>query len=198
MSEEKREDIIKNIVNIIRKMHKERYEGYNFASRIKEQVIKNFKESKVIFSKDEIKVLQDSLKLYDEILSDNRFATIHNDLHFDNILYNNENLKIIDFNDSKIAPIDYDLRILYMCQSAPWKWANTEMDPYQKCDDYINIFDYVKKYYSELNDIKYLDLRMVIYEILNYIEYLPRFKDMEAKKRVVELSNELINKFKGV
>lgn len=68
---------------------------------------------------------------------------------------------------------------------------------YQKCDDYINIFDYVKKYYSELNDIKYLDLRMVIYEILNYIEYLPRFKDIEAKKRVVELSKELINKFKG-
>lgn len=197
MNEKEREEIIKKIIDIMKNMHMKRYDGCDFAYKIKAEVMDSFQKAKDMFGKEEIEILKKSFEFYDEILSDNRFSLIHNDLHFDNILYDNENLKIIDFNDSKIAPIDYDFRILYMCQYAPWKWANTEMDPYQKCDDYINIFDYVKKYYSELNDIKYLDLRMVIYEILNYIEYLPRFKDIEAKKRVVELSKELINKFKG-
>lgn len=197
MNEKEREEIIKKILYIIKDIHKERYNNYDFADKIKNEVIDNFQKSKNLFNKEETIILKKSLEFYDEILSDNRFALIHNDLHFDNILYDNENLKLIDFNDSKIAPIDYDFRILYMCQSVPWKWANSEMDPYQKCDDYVNIFNYVKKYYSELNDIKYLEFRMIIYEILNYIKYLPRFKDMEAKKRVIELSNELVNKFKG-
>lgn len=197
MSEDIREKIIKKIVNVVKDIHKLRYDGYDFASSIKNEVLENYKKSKVSFNKEEAKLLEKSIELYDEILSDNRFSLIHGDLHFDNILYDGESLKIIDFNDTIIAPIDYDFRLLYMCQFAPWKWADIKMDPYQKCEDYVHIFDYVKKYYSELNNIKYLEFRMIIYEILNYIKYLPNFKDIEAKKRVVELSNTLINRFKG-
>lgn len=197
MKEKKREEIIEKIINILKEIHKVRYDGYNFAEKTKNEIIDNFEKSKDIFKKEERELLQNSFELYDEILSDNRFSLIHGDLHFDNILYDGKNLKIIDFNDTRIAPIDYDLRLLYMCKSAPWKWADTEMDPYQKCEDYIHIFNYIKKYYTELNDIKCLDFRMIIYEILDYIRFLPKYKDIEAKERVVKLSNELINKFKG-
>lgn len=133
MDETEREKLIKEIVNIIPNLHSNLYEQYDWAKEIKDEIIENFDKAIDLFNQDEREIITDSLKLYDKILSNNKFCLIHGDLHFDNIMLdNNGEIKIIDFNDSKIAPFDYDLRIFYMCQETPWKWANTEMDPYQK------------------------------------------------------------------
>lgn len=55
-------------------------------------------------------------------------------------LDNSQNLKLIDFNDSLVTPFDFDLRLLYMSVSLPWKWANIEMNPLQKPANYQNLF----------------------------------------------------------
>ena len=117
------------------------------------------------------------------------------EMYFDNILIDDKGeIRLIDFNDSMIAPFDYDLRIFYMSVEQPWKWANVEMDPYQKPEDYINIFEYVKKYYEELGNVKYLEERMIVYSILDDIRHLPKFKNPEDKKKVIENSKKLINR----
>ena len=65
-------------------------------------------------------MIQKSLNLYDKYLSEDvQYALLHNDLHFDNILYNRKKVKIIDFNDTLIAPIDYEFRIIYQMQQEP-------------------------------------------------------------------------------
>ena len=133
--------------------------------------------------------------LYDKILSENKFSLIHNDLHFDNILIDeSNNIKLIDFNDSEIAPFDYDLRLLYMSKEQPWKWTNIEMEQYQKTNAYENIFEYIKKYYTALNDLKYLEERMIIYSILNDIRQLVKFKNFELKERVLKNSQLLLSR----
>lgn len=193
MNETEREKLIKEIVKIIKNLHSKLYKKYDWAKAIKDEMIENFNKTTNLFNQKERKIITDSLNLYDEILSSNKFCLIHNDLHFDNIIIdNNGEIKIIDFNDSKIAPFDYDLRIFFMCQETPWKWANTEMDPYQKDGDYINIFKYIKKYYDELNQINNLNERMIIYTILNDIRLLPRFKTSELKERIVRNSKEIL------
>lgn len=102
------------------------------------------------------------------------------------------NIKLIDFNDSQILPFDYDLRLLFMSKEQPWKWANIEMDPYQKVEDYKYIIDYIKKYYIELNNIKHLDDRMYIYMTLNDFRHLIKYNNKELVENIVKYSKKII------
>lgn len=197
MDEQERETLIQKIVQVLQKIHHKTYPKYSWSDYIKDKIISSFNQTLDMFSKEEQSLILKSLDKYDEILSDNKFSLIHNDLHFDNILIdNNQNVKLIDFNDSIIAPFDYDLRLLYMSAETPWKWANIEMDPYQKSEDYKHLFEYIKKYYKELNNIKYLDERMLVYRILDDFKLLPRFRETEAKDRILLNSKKLLKKLK--
>lgn len=197
MNEQEREKLIQKIVKILQKIHLKNYPEYNWSENIKNKILDSFNQTTDMFREEEKDIILKSLDKYDEILSDNKFSLIHNDLHFDNILIdNNQNVKLIDFNDSIIAPFDYDLRLLYMSAETPWKWANIEMDPYQKPEDYKHLFEYIKKYYKELNNIKYLDERMLVYRILDDFKLLPRFRETEAKDRILLNSKKLLKKLK--
>ena len=197
MNEQEREKLIQKIVKILQKIHLKNYPEYNWSENIKNKILDSFNQTTDMFREEEKDIILKSLDKYDEILSDNKFSLIHNDLHFDNILIdNNQNVKLIDFNDSIIAPFDYDLRLLYMSAETPWKWANIEMDPYQKPEDYKHLFEYIKKYYKELNNVKHLDERMLVYRILDDFKLLPRFRETEAKDRILLNSKKLLKKLK--
>ena len=197
MNEQEREKLIQKIVKILQKVHLKNYPEYNWSENIKNKILDSFNQTTDMFSEEEKDIILKSLDKYDEILSNNKFSLIYNDLHFDNILIdNNKNIKLIDFNDSIITPFDYDLRLLYMSAETPWKWANIEMDPYQKPEDYKHLFEYIKKYYKELNNIKYLDERMLVYRILDDFKLLPRFRETEAKDRILLNSKKLLENLK--
>ena len=197
MNEQEREELIQKIVKILQKIHLKNYPEYNWSENIKNKILDSFNQTTDMFSEEEKDIILKSLDKYDEILSDNKFCLIHNDLHFDNILIdNNKNIKLIDFNDSIIAPFDFDLRLLYMSVETPWKWANIEMDPYQKPEDYKHLFEYIKKYYKELNNVKHLDERMLVYRILDDFKLLPRFREKEAKDRILLNSKKLLKNLK--
>ena len=197
MNEQEREELIQKIVKILQKIHLKNYPEYNWSENIKNKILDSFNQTTDMFSEEEKDIILKSLDKYDEILSDNKFCLIHNDLHFDNILIdNNKNIKLIDFNDSIIAPFDFDLRLLYMSVETPWKWANIEMDPYQKPEDYKHLFEYIKKYYKELNNVKHLDERMLVYRILDDFRLLPRFREKEAKDRILLNSKKLLKNLK--
>ena len=197
MNEQEREELIQKIVKILQKIHLKNYPEYNWSENIKNKILDSFNQTTDMFSEEEKNIILKSLDKYDEILSDNKFSLIHNDLHFDNILIdNNKNIKLIDFNDSIIAPFDFDLRLLYMSVKTPWKWANIEMNPYQKPEDYKHLFEYIKKYYKELNNVKHLDERMLVYRILDDFKLLPRFREKEAKDRILLNSKKLLENLK--
>lgn len=192
MNETEREAVIKELVEILKEIHKSKCEPYNWTNFIKSQILDSYKKTKSYFSVEEQELIENSFSKYDKYLQDNKFAFIHNDLHFDNIIKNENGLYLIDFNDAMVAPIDYEFRLLYMCKDTPWKWANSEIDPYQKPEDYKNIGIYIKKYYKEFSDIKFIDERMTIYRILNDIRLLTRFDNSELKESVVNYTMELI------
>ena len=192
MTENEREETIKELVIILKEIHKSSVDRtYDWVKYIKEKILNYYEKVKNYFSAEEQELIENSFKEYDKCLSENQFAFIHNDLHFDNIIKNEKGLFLIDFNDAMVAPIDYEFRILYMCKDTPWKWANIEMDPYQKPGDYKNIDIYIKKYYPDFANIKYIDERMIIYRILNDIDLLTRFDNEELKKSVLKYSKEL-------
>lgn len=192
MNETDRDKTIEKLIDIIKKFHSVNGKGYDWKSKIKGEIKNRIIECKKCFKIEDYDMILESIDKYDEYLSDNRFALIHNDLHFDNVIYNNGKLTIIDFNASIEAPIDFEFRLLYMCQNQPWKWADIEMDPYQKSEDYTNIWNYIKKYYKELNEIKFLEQRMIIYRIWNDTGHLKKYHSKGLINGIVENSKKLI------
>ena len=187
MREEERERLICQLVKVIKDIHKHRKKGYDWAGMVQSRIEKKFFETENLFDSSEKQKIMGTLNLCDKILVDNYFSIIHNDLHFDNIfLDQNGRVRLIDFNDVTIAPFDYDFRFLYMMVDVPWKWANSEMESFQKKEDYKNLFLYVKKFYRELNDLKYLEERMKLYSILNDFDLLPRFPRASLKKQIMQ------------
>ena len=79
-------------------------------------------------------------------------------------------------------------------QQEPWRWADIVMDPYQKSKDYKNIFTYVKKYYQELSNIKYLEERQIIYKILGASKDLQKYKNKDIIDKVINCSKLLIER----
>lgn len=195
-NEVEREHFIHKLIEALNIVHKYKKTNDTWKDNLKNEIIINYNKCINLFNEEEKDIISKAFDFYDDILFDNHYALIHNDLHFDNILLDKNNeIKIIDFNDSIIAPFDYDLRILFMCQDKPWKWANIEMDPYQKPEDYKNIRKYIKKYYKKLSNIKYIDERMIIYEILNDIRNLPKYKLREQIDNIVLNSKKIIMLF---
>ena len=200
MTEKEKENTIKKIVEVVKELHENTHQvntnsTSTWLEEIKSTVTKNLQNVNQLFTKKEYKMIQKSLNLYDKYLSEDvQYALLHNDLHFDNILYNRKKVKIIDFNDTLIAPIDYEFRIIYQMQQEPWRWADIVMDPYQKPKDYKNIFTYVKKYYQELSNIKYLEERQIIYKILGASKDLQKYKNKDIIDKVINCSKLLIER----
>ena len=76
MNETQKEELIKKLMSVLKEIHS------------------NFNKTIYMFNEEEKNIILKSLEKYDEILSDNRFCLIHNDLHFDNILLDAEGNKI--------------------------------------------------------------------------------------------------------
>lgn len=194
MDESEREETIRKIIDIVKDIHKNSMNSNSFdwKSKIKEQIIMLYENCIDKFDDNQKAIMERSFCLYDKYLEHTDSALIHNDLHFDNIIKNDSGLFFIDFNDAEVAAIDYEFRFFYMCKDVPWKWANMEMDSYQKPEDYKNIDIYIKKYYSRFAKIDYIDERMIIYRVLNDLKLLNKYDNKELIESIVEYSKKLI------
>ena len=199
--ENKRKEVIKEVVNIMKSFHSVKGKSYNWSLYIKEKLERNFNKcfDLNLFSKSEKDLAEQILMSINDYLKSTYFRLVHADIHFDNIIYCNDGqIKIIDFERSLYAPIDYELDIfLRMCNS-PLKYASIETEKLVKNEDYQNIEKYFKEFYPEIYDVNNFEIRHEIYNLEANLRLLPRFpEDGELKKTVVEimiLLNKMINK----
>lgn len=189
--ENKRKKVIKEIVNIMKSFHSIKGESYDWALYIKKKLERNFNKcfDLKLFSQTEKDMAELILKNIGDYLKSSDFRLVHADIHFDNIIYCNDGkMKIIDFERSLYAPIDYELDIfLRMCNS-PLKYASIEAECFVKNEDYQNIEKYFKEFYPEIYDVNNFGIRHEIYNLEANLRLLPRFpEDNELKKTVVEI-----------
>lgn len=183
-NEEQREEIIKQLCIAIKRIHSNIGESYDWTKRIKEQFVSLYEKAKQlnIFSEEEQKLLDYTYTKFGNYLESNDFVLIHNDLHFDNIFFNDGKIKLIDFERSMYAPRDFELDILYRMIRKPWKFASEETEPYTNLSDYSKIMSYIEKYYPELVNIPNLYKRLAIYDIVYFLEHLiqhPNIKELK-------------------
>lgn len=194
LTDEEREEIIFKLTNYMKDFHSNVGNSYDWSKYMKEKFLVSYKTLKEtsIFSEEEKQLLEYSYSKFDKYLQSNEFVLVHNDLHFDNIFYNNGKIKIIDFERSMYAPIDFELDILYRMIRKPWKFASEETEQYTNSSDYSNIMLYIEKYYPSILDNKYLDQRLAVYDVVYYLSHLVNNPDSK------ELKEDIINAAKVV
>ena len=200
LDEEQREKIIKQLCDAMKKFHNNIGDSYDWTKKTKDLFINLYEKAKTlnIFNYDESQLLDNAYSKFDKYLESNEFVLIHNDLHFDNIIYNNGKIKLIDFERSIYAPRDFELDILYRMIRKPWKFASEETEEYTRLEDYENIMNYIEKYYPEIIHIDNLYKRLAIYDIVYYLkQYINNPSITELKEDVLGAAKIVIDNKKN-
>lgn len=196
--EEKRKDIIKEIVKLMKTFHSKKGEPYDWSNYIIDKLKNDFNKcyELKLFSGEEKIIAENILNTISPYLESNDFRLVHSDIHFDNILLcENGQLKIIDFETALYAPIDYELDIFMRMCNNPLKYASEEAELLVKIEDYKNIISYLKMFYPEIFRINNFDIRHLIYDLEANLRLLPKFsKDRELKEIIIGIMNKIKNK----
>lgn len=188
LKEEEREDIIKQLCDAMKKIHSNKGKSYDWEKKISDSFIELYKKAKEsnLFTPLEFKQLDKAYHMFRELLKSDEFVLVHNDLHFDNVFYNDGKIKLIDFERSIYAPKDYELAIIYRMIRKPWKFASEKNEQYAKLSDYENIMSYIERYYPELIHVNNLYKRLAIYDIVYFLkQYINSPQYSELKQDVL-------------
>ena len=197
--EEQRENIIKQLCEAMRRFHSNKGESYDWVKRTSDLFMNSYNKAKELklFTSEEQELLEGAYSSFNEYLESDEFVLIHNDLHFDNVFYDNGKIKLIDFERSIYAPRDFELDILYRMIRKPWKFASEENEQYAKLEDYENIMTYIEKYYPELIHIDNLYQRLAIYDIVYFLkQYVNAPQYVELKEDVLRAAKIVIENHK--
>ncbi len=195
LNELEREDIIKQLCYAMKRFHSNKGEPYDWVKRTSDIFNQSYEKAKKlnVFSDEDLDILDSAYLKFPELLKSDEFVLVHNDLHFDNVFYNNGKIKLIDFERSIYAPRDFELDILYRMIRKPWKFASEENEQYVNIKDYSNIMNYIEKYYPELIKIPNLYKRLAIYDMVYFMKQLVEYPHLdELKNDVLIAARELI------
>ena len=127
-----------------------------------------------------------------ESLNTTKYCICHSDLHFDNILVDeNDNISILDYDRLRISSIDYELDALFTMVNSPDLILHIEKKAIPP-----NAFEcaipLVLKNYPELFDFPNLQKRLSIYAIKHYLSFFEQYKE-EAELEIASESFDADN-----
>ena len=127
-----------------------------------------------------------------ETLNEVNFKVCHTDIHFDNIMIDdNNNITILDYDRLRIASLDYELNIFNIMSKTPELVANNKIKEEVKKEDYSDILSIMQRNYPEMFEFKNLNERLNIYALKHYIGLLGIVKE---KNKVINILTEIVSK----
>jgi len=189
LTEEEREKIVSQICDILKDLHKNKGEPFDWSKYIKgyfEKHIEVLIKQKQLTANELhlLRKVMDKFDLYLKTDSD-KFVYIHNDLHYDNVFFKDGRLKIIDFESSRYAPIDKELEIVFYAAKMPDKHASKETERFAKKEDFVNLVAYFKKHYPQMFDVANLEKRIAIYHLRDALDQYGTFKTNKKLHQII-------------
>ena len=194
LNDTQRDDIVIQIAKILKDFHKQNstfldnkyitldwIEKWNKSFLLNIDILKQKGYDTTLFEDFRVNMLP-------KIFEQQKPALVYNDAHFDNFLYHNGKVKLIDFDRILYCSMDYELLILKQMLDCPIKFASEKDEPNVDIKDYQNILPILKKEYKELFDFEYLEQRIFVYQFIYNIGQSFEYHDTPR------LENEL-NKF---
>lgn len=197
LSEEQREDIIRQLCDAMKQFHSNKGIVDNWIDSNKSLFMSYFNKARELnlLTSDEIELLDKASLKFEELFKTDEYVLVHNDLHFDNVFYNGRSIKLIDFERSIYAPREYELGILYRMVRFPWKFASEENEKYTNKKDYENIMTYIEKYYPKLIHIDNLYKKLAAYDMIYYLQpYVNNSKYIEDKEVMLNAAKIVVEK----
>jgi len=125
-----------------------------------------------LLSSDKIHYLNELRNIFVFYFENTSFGFTHGDIHFNNIIYSDEGLKIIDFECYDIAPLDKDFdsmnRMVRNPNSLIKKGLQSSVNP----KDYERIMPYLIQNYPEVCQSNDFENRLLIYDCINSLKWL--------------------------
>lgn len=172
LSENERKDVTKQIAKILNKFHEQP------GSFLADKFIQTAWQEKWQKSFDlNIRILEkyhfdtSNLKNFAEynipkLFEKTKNGLVYNDAHFDNFIYNEGKIFLIDFDRVLYCSIDYELLILKQMLDNPIKFASLEDEPYVNLEDYSQIYADIKKLCPDMFDFENIDDRIFVYQFV--------------------------------
>ncbi|MFQ6724253.1 MAG: phosphotransferase [Clostridia bacterium] len=127
-----------------------------------------------------------------KLFKDNQFALVYNDAHFDNFIYDNGKLSLIDFDRVRYCPIDYEMLIFKTMCDNPSKFASEEDEDKIVDEHYAGIYEQFKAEYPEMFKGKNVENRIKVYQF-NYL--IKQAIDIKRHAWIQELLNQFEQDF---
>lgn len=173
LSNTQRENCMLQIANILKSFNKQNSDFLCDEYKInnwKDFVISKLDEN--IYGLEKLGIDTMKLKMFVKeqanLFDDNIYGLVYNDAHFDNFIYDNGKIYLIDFDRVIYAPIDYEMMIFKTMCDNPSKFASEQDEDKIFDEDFVNVYSWLKKYYTELFNILNIDKRIKLYQF-NYL-----------------------------
>ena len=125
-----------------------------------------------------------------DALDETDFRVCHTDMHFDNIMIDDDNnITILDYDRLRISSLDYELNIFNIMSKTPDLVANDELKERVKKEDYSEILSMIQENYPEMFKFDNLNERLNIYALKHYLGLLGVVKE---KDRVINALAEIV------
>ena len=183
-SEKQRENVIKQIADILKKINllKKGNNITGFKQYVESQFETNFYACD-LDNDTKTSILKYYNNVFNKIENNEEAFLIYPDFHFSNFLVDRNNkVYVIDFEQLMLAPLDYQLSSICHMSNAPSIEAPKELNVNRA--DYLTILEYFKKYYSEMFNKDWED-RVRLYNLIY---------DLKAVKNK-KCSYEILNKY---
>ncbi len=190
--------ILDRLVDVLKQIHK----TVNPEQKEILKIVKDFDiscmrcfDSKIL-SQEEIKYLKKLETNMIAFLQEAQFGYIHGDLHFNNIFWTKDGIKLIDFENYGIAPIDKEFDSLSRMIRDPNSFLTAqESHLHQREEDYLRIMDYLGQIYPEVCKQENYENRLLIYDCLNSARWLYYYPQYERYHQILfENSKKLLKK----
>ena len=201
LNKDKKEDIMRKICKELKKIHeitvkevfKSSFKPEDWKRKFEKDILKKIDslENKDLNFVDLYERIKEYMTQNLEALDETDFRVCHTDMHFDNIMIDDDNnITILDYDRLRISSIDYELNIFNIMSKTPELVANEELKERVKKEDYSEILSMIQKNYPEMFKFDHLNERLNIYALKHYLGLLGIVKE---KDRVVNALMEIVS-----
>ena len=199
-----KEDVIRKICTELRKIHeipvtdvfKSNFEPEDWKKKFEKDILKKIDslENKGLNLACLFERIKEYMARNLETLDETDCRVCHTDMHFDNIMIDDDNnITILDYDRLRISSIDYELNSFNIMSKTPELVANDELKERVKKEDYNEILSMIQENYPEMFEFGHLNERLNIYALKHYLGLLGIVKE---KDRVINALMEIVGEKK--
>lgn len=186
-SSDKRKEVLNQLICIMREIHNRDCNEETAISKILALFNKYLTElaNSNIIANDKIDYLREIQSVLIKYFCNCPTGYIHNDIHFNNLIWVNNELKIIDFEKYGEFPLDKEFDSINRMARSPYSYIKDENKASINLSDFKDILTYIKYRYGEVCSCLHFEERLIIYDCINSMRWLVKYPEYKLYHEIL-------------